>query len=206
MSRSWARHALAAYLACTLGSCTAGCSSSAFDLDDFPDVGFPDWDGGLDAGNVPDWDGGLPICDADVEDCGPLVDFVCLDGKGIAAEHVCDGFPDCEAGEDEDRLECEPTYGETFQCDDGQIIPVEWQCDFFDDCSGGEDERDCPEPFVCHDGSQIPHIWVCDAEEDCDGGEDEVGCELGDGGADAGASDAGVDGGDAASALVSDGL
>lgn len=97
-------------------------------------------------------------------------DVQCADGDTIELDDLCDGYDDCDFGEDEN--DCEAYR---FRCEDGSTIPVDELCDGFDDCGFGEDEQGCPS-FRCGDGSTIPARWLCDFDRDCPGGEDELGC------------------------------
>jgi low density lipoprotein-related protein 2 len=67
--------------------------------------------------------------------------FVCDDGARQPSDYECDGFDDCELGEDE--LSCP-----SFTCDDGRQIEIAYVCDFYVDCLGAEDELGCM-PLMC---------------------------------------------------------
>lgn len=94
--------------------------------------------------------------------------FECGDGTGVPEEWVCDGYPDCSNGLDEQQM-CPPPP----MCDDGMALEPYSVCDGYEDCADGSDEVGCPPPFTCDDGTEIPAEWVCDAAPDCDDGSDE---------------------------------
>lgn len=93
--------------------------------------------------------------------------FMCSDGTAIPEEYVCDGFPECSDGADEQQ-NCPPA----FMCD-GQPLEQYSVCDGFEDCADGSDEQGCPAPFMCGDGTEVPPEWVCDGASDCEDGTDE---------------------------------
>jgi hypothetical protein len=100
--------------------------------------------------------------------------FTCDDGTVILGDAVCDGYPSCEDGSDEQQ-DCPPPP----TCADGESLAPYSICDGFGDCLDGSDEQDCPPPFECSDGSEIPPAWVCDAYPDCEDGSDEQqGCPV----------------------------
>ncbi|XP_071818783.1 scavenger receptor cysteine-rich domain-containing protein DMBT1-like [Apostichopus japonicus] len=71
--------------------------------------------------------------------------FFCDDGSCISNYSACDGFYDCDYGEDEidcDAKTCDP---DSFVCYDGTCIPASWFCDGYFDCFYEEDEEECNE-------------------------------------------------------------
>jgi secreted trypsin-like serine protease len=70
----------------------------------------------------------------------PCNGFECIDGSCIPPHWECDGYHDCDFGEDE-HDECPPCNG--YECNDGSCIPPHWECDDWVDCPDGEDEWDC---------------------------------------------------------------
>ncbi|XP_071819791.1 transmembrane protease serine 9-like [Apostichopus japonicus] len=74
-----------------------------------------------------------------VSSCDPD-SYICYDGTCIPTFSVCDGYYDCNYGEDE--YGCPATCSSAqFQCDDGSCIPDYWLCDGIIDCTGDEDEN-----------------------------------------------------------------
>ena len=75
--------------------------------------------------------------------------FFCEDGSSIEASDVCDDFPDCVTGEDEDpdlcasEAEGEEEGEEQFTCEDDSTIPLSALCNETADCPDGEDEEGC---------------------------------------------------------------
>lgn len=94
--------------------------------------------------------------------------FTCADGAVILADAVCDGYPSCEDGSDEQQ-DCPPPP----TCTDGEPLQPLSVCDGFMDCADGSDEQDCPPPFACGDGTEVPPTWICDGFADCEDGTDE---------------------------------
>ncbi|XP_030833338.1 uncharacterized protein LOC755356 isoform X3 [Strongylocentrotus purpuratus] len=98
-------------------------------------------------------------------------------------EWICDGWSDCDNGEDEMNcpascFECQ-THPSSDNCIDFDSV-----CDGKIDCFNGTDELDCdgtPLPCVQCDSDWpcVRESWVCDREEDCYNGEDELNCVPG---------------------------
>ncbi|XP_077556086.1 LDL receptor protein 1 isoform X2 [Haemaphysalis longicornis] len=111
--------------------------------------------------------------------------FQCADGLCIQPSQLCDGKPQCKAGDDEhdcDKYTCLPSQ---FKCPGNETsqaycISVTSRCDGHIDCtSGGEDELNCPpkicpaNQFKCNNSRCIPEVWTCDGDNDCFDGSDE---------------------------------
>ncbi|XP_048489163.1 uncharacterized protein LOC105397515 [Plutella xylostella] len=64
----------------------------------------------------------------------------CGDGTCVLQDWVCDGKPDCPAGDDE--AQCVSCERNEFRCGDDTCIQQRWVCDGYADCAAGEDESD----------------------------------------------------------------
>lgn len=113
------------------------------------------------------------ICRTDVsllvecdQQCAPR----CDDGSLIGLERVCNGFEDCEGGEDEEG--CAP-----YVCDDGQeLMGSDHRCNGWSGCRDGSDEEGCAPDFVCGDGTEYQVHHRCNGWTICEDGSDEEGC------------------------------
>jgi low-density lipoprotein receptor-related protein 1 (alpha-2-macroglobulin receptor) len=130
---------------------------------------------------LPKW----TLCDWNLDCDGGWDEFFCADdlscdggGTMVPSLWVCDGFPDCEDGADEDALTTCLRIGieewpPTLTC--GFDTVVAWQlCNGVTDCSDGSDEYRANCPFTCLDGTRIPREWVCDGVPNCTNGDDEA--------------------------------
>lgn len=99
----------------------------------------------------------------------------------------CNGFKDCEMGEDEIDCTKEHRCGTGyFQCVNGECILERKVCDFHYDCKDSSDELNCNDyenkakcaagHFQCGDGNCIDERIVCDGIQDCSDGTDEMKC------------------------------
>uniref|UniRef100_W4VRP1 Sortilin-related receptor n=1 Tax=Corethrella appendiculata TaxID=1370023 RepID=W4VRP1_9DIPT len=118
--------------------------------------------------------------------CNPSNEFQCNNGGCISSRYVCDMYPDCAQGEDEDNCP-QPCTSRQFKCrSDGVCLDMEKYCDNKRDCVDGSDE-DCKfKPinstetnctnnsgmFTC-DNSCLPLMVLCDGRRDCIDGSDE---------------------------------
>ncbi len=121
------------------------------------------------------------LCRTDVGllvECDQRCAFECASGGLIAVESVCNGFNDCESGEDE--LGCE-----AYVCADGMEVMGGQRCDGRTQCTDGSDELDCPcDPntgnncpdFRCGSGETLNWWSRCDGFPSCDDESDEEGC------------------------------
>ena len=143
--------------------------------------------------------------------CRPGHDFVCfltsypnLRSVCVANDQVCNGWPDCPNGEDEQNcvrppqskrsklkvtcpkpaslsVLCSGCYPGQFQCGDGSCVDQSRICDGRFDCVDAADERDCsvcrePEEFACESGQCVAAGKRCDGIRDCRDGDDELDC------------------------------
>jgi hypothetical protein len=69
--------------------------------------------------------------------CGDTEVYECADGEPIPIEYLCDGYVDCDAGEDE--VDC------FTNCENGDVVSAAYICDYVVDCEDGSDEANCPE-------------------------------------------------------------
>lgn len=77
--------------------------------------------------------------------------YQCEQGQCIPDRWLCDDYPDCPFGDDEEN--CFTTdYGTTegsscpddqYECLNGVCIPSYWVCDGYPDCLDADDEDDC---------------------------------------------------------------
>ena len=128
----------------------------------------------------------VALCRTDVQlliECDRRCAFACDDGGLVAVESVCNGFEDCEGGEDE--RDC-PSH----TCADGEVVEGVRFCDNIPQCADGSDEdevtcpvdcdaqpwhHDCPE-VECSDGDLRHPSTRCDGWRVCPDGRDEEGC------------------------------
>ncbi|XP_041433100.1 low-density lipoprotein receptor-related protein 2 isoform X2 [Xenopus laevis] len=109
--------------------------------------------------------------------------FQCNDGNCTSSHFLCNSYPDCPDGSDEDQILCANHQCDThqWQCANKRCIPESWQCDQEDDCGDNSDEnsahcstRTCnPGQFRCNNGRCIPQSWKCDVDDDCGDHSDE---------------------------------
>ncbi|XP_064595287.1 sortilin-related receptor-like [Liolophura sinensis] len=116
--------------------------------------------------------------------CG-LQDFTCNDGKCLHTRSVCDGYPDCRSGEDEEHCIGNSTCPEyTFSCENvRQCIKEELVCNGHKECLDGSDEHcnftthsDCQLPWKvhCRDGDMcVEPYQMCDDTHQCYDESDE---------------------------------
>ncbi|XP_068241264.1 low-density lipoprotein receptor class A domain-containing protein 3-like [Palaemon carinicauda] len=96
--------------------------------------------------------------------------YQCDGGLCIPSTFVCDGIPDCIAGDDEKNcLQKEKTKSQCpsdyYQCDGGLCIPASFVCDTIPDCITGDDETNCPreDNLCCEKNGLCLAGWkVCD--------------------------------------------
>jgi len=115
----------------------------------------------------------------------PPSQFQCKDKKCIDAEWKCDGWHDCDDGEDEANCTVIASCRTNdFVCTGNKMcLPEKWKCDGEIDCDDGSDELNC-EPLICNktsefrcdNGQCIPGSWKCDQQVDCKDSSDEKYC------------------------------
>lgn len=102
--------------------------------------------------------------------CDQRCAFRCGDGALLGRERVCDGFPQCADGADEEGCA-------TFTCRDGEVVPARLRCDRDWNCGDGSDEEGCEDGRTTCDGSRIVRERErCDGILACSDGTDERGC------------------------------
>ncbi|KAL1446936.1 hypothetical protein WDU94_000564, partial [Cyamophila willieti] len=123
--------------------------------------------------------------------CGKF-EFRCDSGRCIKEASVCDGYKDCEGGEDEKfscNLRPQCTHDQ-FECrSTGNCIPLGQLCDGKPQCPDESDEKDCtyrhPTPanpscsigyFPCDVSRCLPLSFMCNGKQECYDGEDEANC------------------------------
>ena len=145
-------------------NCEGGCTQASWLGDNDCDSALNCAETGWDDGDCPPDGSG---CDLDEFSCGP-------GSTCVPQSYVCDGYPDCLSGADEEGCPvpiCDPWQ---FTClSDGACIADYWQCDGWDDCADGSDEIGCSAGEVCAsyevencEGGCTLAVWLGDNE--CD--------------------------------------
>ncbi|XP_037089743.1 low-density lipoprotein receptor-related protein 2-like [Pollicipes pollicipes] len=115
--------------------------------------------------------------------------FACRSGACLQRAWLCDGSPDCPAGDDE--LDCPERRAVTcgpghFNCSSGECVSAVLRCDGASHCGDASDERDCARhtcadgQFRCGTGFCVSAHYRCDQHSDCMDGSDEAHCRAAD--------------------------
>ncbi|XP_063983473.1 basement membrane-specific heparan sulfate proteoglycan core protein-like isoform X6 [Diachasmimorpha longicaudata] len=113
--------------------------------------------------------------------CDVLTEFTCANGSCIPKRRVCDGFQDCQHGEDEHKAACQypsgPDRGCTiaqFRCaTGGKCIEEIYKCDGHSDCPDRSDEINCNHTTTKNNTiDSVSHTngssWVTSRPTECD--------------------------------------
>uniref|UniRef100_A0A3Q0RYF7 ST14 transmembrane serine protease matriptase b n=1 Tax=Amphilophus citrinellus TaxID=61819 RepID=A0A3Q0RYF7_AMPCI len=101
--------------------------------------------------------------------------FQCSNNLCINKTLQCDGWNDCDDGNDEANCKCDASQ---ILCKNGHCKPKLWLCDGLDDCGDNSDEENCGEwQFSCKNGRCVPENLKCNGKDDCGDGSDESRCE-----------------------------
>uniref|UniRef100_A0A8D9B9P9 Sortilin-related receptor n=1 Tax=Cacopsylla melanoneura TaxID=428564 RepID=A0A8D9B9P9_9HEMI len=158
-------------------------------VDDCEDKSDEDGCEGIDSTN--DRNRTTPTIDPTSFGCGKF-EFRCDSGRCIKEASVCDGYKDCDGGEDE-KFSCNlrpQCTTDQFECrSTGNCISLIQLCDGKPQCPDESDEKDCsyrlPTPaspscsigyFPCDVSRCLPLSFMCDGKQECYDGEDEANC------------------------------
>ncbi|XP_030589843.1 suppressor of tumorigenicity 14 protein homolog [Archocentrus centrarchus] len=103
--------------------------------------------------------------------------FQCSNNLCINKTLQCDGWNDCDDGNDEANCKCDASQ---ILCKNGHCKPKLWLCDGLDDCGDNSDEENCVKckgQFSCKNGRCVPENLKCNGKDDCGDGSDESRCE-----------------------------
>uniref|UniRef100_A0A3Q0RSN4 ST14 transmembrane serine protease matriptase b n=1 Tax=Amphilophus citrinellus TaxID=61819 RepID=A0A3Q0RSN4_AMPCI len=99
--------------------------------------------------------------------------FQCSNNLCINKTLQCDGWNDCDDGNDEANCKCDASQ---ILCKNGHCKPKLWLCDGLDDCGDNSDEENCVKckgQFSCKNGRCVPENLKCNGKDDCGDGSDE---------------------------------
>ncbi|XP_048415663.1 very low-density lipoprotein receptor-like isoform X2 [Stegostoma tigrinum] len=118
-------------------------------------------------------------------------EFLCLNGRCVSAEVLCNGSDDCNDQSDEQNCSVSGCGPHEFLCSNSTVCISRYQlCDNHQDCTSGADEsgdlcekralqpESCGElDFLCGSGQCIELQSACDNFPDCSDSSDEVSCD-----------------------------